>query len=545
MTATAPGSRVEASGRAGVLPLVTALLLALSGLFALPGALLTQEYYSNSWAVAALAGPASVLPTLVLVAAAAARGSRLLLLVASGVTALHLVGLIALATAAASGPENPLVFLSGPIQLGLALVGLALAWWDTSRTERHPGIALTVVVLAPVLGLLVDVSHIDGSSWYIIGVGILVLQQLPAILAVPAAGLVCLPGRGARIGGATLIGIAGLSLLCTGPVLDPAAQPPALRLGAIAAALLCAVIAAGLASPAEAVVGSDDVEPGDVPSGRAMVDAAPPSDAVPVAPPSDTAPTAPPSDARPGAPGGTLPVAALTVLVLTVALNVPELFTHGPGIQPGGGGPLLLIGFLVDAALPAALTLTAGAATLGSRGALGVASACLGVLAILLLVSRTAAGGTVTVHEALPFVALGLSLALAWMGTARIGPGGTALRWTAVIPLILAASPLMVLTDPSAMAYVGDPTFVDQRLLGDVLPGAVPVIAAALLGFPRHGTRLAATVPLAVLALTSVVMLLDDSSFLAELNLLRMGGYGFASVLAVASVLPQRAAVRP
>lgn len=54
------------------------------------------------------------------------------------------------------------------------------------------------------------------------------------------------PGRGARIGGATLIGLAGLRLLRAGPLLDPAVQLPALRLGAIAAALLCAVAGLGL-----------------------------------------------------------------------------------------------------------------------------------------------------------------------------------------------------------------------------------------------------------------------------------------------------------
>jgi hypothetical protein len=219
-----------------------------------------------------------------------------------------------------------------------------------------------------------------------------------------------------------------------------------------------------------------------------------------------------PSDAALARPtsGGALPLAALTVLVLTVALDVPEMFAHGPGIHPGGAGSLPLIGFLVDAALPAALTLTAGAATLGSRGALGVASACLGLLAILLLASRTAVSATVALHEALPFVALGLSLALAWTGATRTGPGGTALRWTAVIPLALAASPLMVL-------------------------------AAALLGFPRQATRLAAAVLLCLLALGAIVTLLDYTTALrggAVLQLIRTCGYSLAAVLAAAAVLP-------
>lgn len=490
MTATAPGPRAEASGHDGVLPLAAALLLALSGLLALPGALLTQAYYTDTWEVAALAGPASVLPTLVLVAAAVARGSRVLLLVASGVTVLHLAGSIALATAAANGPESPLTFLSSPIELGVALAGIALGWWDASRTERRPAIALTVVVLAPVLGLLVDVNAIGGPPWYFIGVGILVLQDLPAILTVLAAGLVCLPARGARIGAATLIGFAGLSLLWAGPLLDPAVQLPALRLAAIAAALLCAVVAAAQAAPPGTHREPDGIDRGDIPAGRALV------------------------DAEPTAPGGTLPVAALTVLVLTVALAVPDLFAHGPGIQPGGAGPLPLIGFLVQAALPAALTLAAGAAALGSRRALVVASTCLGLLAVLLLVSRTAADGTVAVREALPFVALGLSLALAWAGAARPGPGGTALRWTAVVPLLLAASPT---------------------------PDAGAVVAAALLGTPHRAVRVAAAVLLCLLALGALITLLDYTSALrggAVVQLLRVGGYGVAAVLAAAAVLP-------
>lgn len=77
------------------------------------------------------------------------------------------------------------------------------------------------------------------------------------------------------------------------------------------------------------------------------------------------------------------------------------------------------------------------------------------------------------------------------------------MRGAAAIPLVLAASPLMVLTDPSAMAYAGDPTFL----------------------------------------VTGVGTALDHVSglrLLAALNLLRAAGYALAGVLAIAAVLAPR-----
>jgi hypothetical protein len=362
-------------------------------------------------------------------------------------------------------------------------------------------------------------------------------------LTVLAAGLVCLPSWGARISAAALLSLAGLSLLWADAALYTTTQVNALELALIGLALLSALVAASQASPAGAAA-----EPDDAASGRVMVDAAgevaaSSRDEASAASPSPDAAPATPSDA----PRATPAVAALAVLVLTVALTVPELFAHGPGIRPAAGGIVLLIGSLVHAALPAALTLTAGAATLGTRDVLTVASVGSGLLALALLVSRAAAGWPATPHDLLPFVALGLSLALAWTGAARPGPAGTRLRWAAVVPLVLAASPLLVLTDPSNMAFAGDPTFLDRYVLGNLLPGIVPVLAAALLGHPRRGTRTAASVLICVLGVHGVVVLFSLSygsgaygsgTRLEDvLQLLRISGYGLACLLVLATVL--------
>lgn len=515
MTTNAPGLRTNAAARGRALSLAAALLLAASGLFALPAELFSPAYYSDSWSVAAAAGQASVLPTLMLVAAAVTLGSRVLLLAISALTVLHLVGLVALATAAANGPASPLAFLSGQVELGLAVVCLALGWWDTSRTRSRPGIALTLVALTPVVGLFVEANQMGDEPWWIFGVGILVLEQLPAFLTVLAAGLVCLPSWGARIGAATLISLAGLSLLWADATLYPTTQVNALQLAVIGLALLCALVAARQASPAGTPAEPDDAAPDGVAPDTSL-------------------------DTPPDRPRATQAVAALAVLVLTVALTVPELFAQGPGIRPAASGILLLIGYLVHAALPAALTFTAGAATLGTRGALVVASAGSGLLALALLVSRTALGRPATPHDVLPFVALGLSLGLAWAGAARPGPAGARLRWAAVVPLVLAASPLLVLTDPSTMAYAGDPMFLDRYVLRNLLPGIVPVLAAALLGYPRWGTRTAASVLICVLGVHGVVVLLEDYSgtrLQAALHLLQIAGYGLACLLVLATVL--------
>lgn len=169
-----------------------------------------------------------------------------------------------------------------------------------------------------------------------------------------------------------------------------------------------------------------------------------------------------------------------------------------------------------------------------------MASAGSGLLALALLVSRTVVGRPATLHDVLPFVALALSLGLAWTGAARPGPAGTTLRWAAVVPLVLATSPLLVLTDPNTMAYAGDPTFLDRYVLGNLLPGIVPVLAAALLGYPRRGTRTAASVLICVLGVHGVVVLLEDDSgtrLQAALHLLRIAGYGLACLLVLATVL--------
>jgi hypothetical protein len=525
MTATAPSTRTDASGRADALRLAAALLLAASGLFALPAELFSQAYYSDSWSVAAVAAPASVLPVLVLVAAAVARGSRVLLLVTSALTVLHLVAMVALAAATAGGPESPLTFLSGQVELGLALVGLALGWWDTSRAERRPGIALAVVALVPVAGLVVEVSQIGGGEWWLLGAGALALQQFPAFLTVLAAGLVCLPGRGARIAAATLIGLAGLSLFGADPVLDAPTQLPLLRLAALAVALVCAAVAVVAARPGEPAAGSV------TPLVPEAVDR----------PGTDTDAGAAAAGAGVRVPA--LAVAALVTLVVTAALNVPEMFAYGPGIRPAGAGLIPLLDLVVDACVLAALVLTAGAVTSGSRALLVGASVLSGFLALVLLISR-AGGGTAGLYAALPFVALGLSLAAGWTSARRTQSDGAPLRWAAVLPLMLAASPLQVFADPAAVRYYfGDPTFAPLHLLPTVLFGVAPVLAAALIGFPRRGTRVAAAVLLGLLALAGIGATLESTSglrLLVALHLLRAGGYALACVLVVSATLTPR-----
>ncbi|MFD7308718.1 hypothetical protein [Promicromonospora sp. NPDC059942] len=532
MTQTAPGRRADARGRTRAASLAAVLLLTLSGLTALPAGLFSPEYHSDSWTVAGAAGPASVLPTLVLVAASVTYGSAVFLLLTTVLTTVHLVALAALASAAANGPQDPQVFLSGPVALGLALVGILLAWWDSTRADRRPGIALLVVALAPVLGLLVDARQAGDGPWYVIGIGVLVLQQVPAILTVLAAGLVCLSSRGARLGGAALIALSGASLLWADSILSPATPLPGLRLAAISAAVVCALVAAAQApGPAD----HDQTDETDVaPPATPPVAAPAPPDAVPAPPVAAPGPA--------GAivlPARVLPTVALAVLVLAVAVQVPELFAQGPGIRPGLAGPGPLVGLLVGAALPAALTLTAGAVTLRTRGVLVVASACSAGLAVALATSRITTGGGLSLRDLLPFVALGLALALAWATMPRSGRSDrTALRWAAVALLGLTASPLALLADPTVdLAYMG------RYLLSYPLAGAGPVVAAALLGFPRRATRLTAAVLLTALALVGVRFLIYDASGLrlaAALDLVQICGYGLAAVLAAAAALPRR-----
>lgn len=517
MTANAPSLRTNVATRAGALPLAAALLLAASGLFALPAGLFSQAYYTETWHVMAAAAPASVLPTLVLMAVAVARGSRMFLLVMTAGATLHLAGLTALALVADAGlnETGPAWFglWSGPLQLGLALIALALAWWNRARAGTSQWVPLLLLALAPPLGQYISGVGSFSDTFYLGPWGPVLAAALAVSLSLTilAAGLVCLPDRGPQVSGAVLIVLTGLSLFVTALVLGRPPHP--YRLAVVGLALGCAV--AGIIA------------------GRARgVD-----DAVAVAGPEGTDP-----------PGrtGVLTLAALTVLVLTVALYVPELFAHGPGIRPAAGGILLLIGPLVDASLPAALVLAAGAATLRSRGALLTATVSSGLLVIALLVSRTAVGGTVTLEEGLPFIALGLSGAIAWTGMLRPKADSTAWRWTAVVPLVLAAPPLWMLFEPGVTMHASDPAFVPQLVLPILVSGLGPLLAAALLCFPHHRARVAGAALLGLVAIAALIGTLEDAVFglriLTALNLLQVGGYALSAVLVVSATLAPRTA---
>lgn len=524
MTANASSLRTNAAARAGALPLTAALLLAASGLFAVPAGFFSQAYYTETWHVLAGAAPASVLPTLVLMAVAVARGSRMFLLVMTAGATLHLVGLTALALVADAGLDGSgavwFGLWSGPVQLGLALIALALAWWNRTRARSNQWVPLLLLALAPPLGQYISVVGSFSDTFYLgpWGPALAAALAVSLSLTILAAGLVCLPGRGPQVSGAVLIALAGLSLFVTDLVLGRPPHP--YRLAVVGLALGCAVagIIAGRAR------GADDVV------------------VVPSHPTADEGTEAGLAD--PAARTGVLTLAALTVLVLTVALNVPELFAHGPGIRPAGSGILLLIGLLVDASVPAALVLTAGAATLRSRGALLTATVSSGLLVIALLVSRTAVGGTVTIEEALPFVALGLSGAIAWTGLLRPRTDSTAWRWAAVVPLVLAAPPLRVLFEPGVTMHAADPAFVPQLVLPILVSGLGPLLAAALLCFPHHRTRVAGAALLGLVAIAAVIGTLEDAVFglrvLTALNLLQVAGYALSAVLVVSATLTPR-----
>jgi hypothetical protein len=515
MTATPPGPPAERTehteptptGRTGALTLASALLLAVSGLFAIPTSFFSVAYYTDTWAVAAVTVPLLALTTLVVAAAAVARGSRTFLLLVSAGTGLHLAGLVVL-TLMASGDAGLLSRTwAGLAQLALALVGLALAWWNVSRAEHRPLAPLLLLTLAPLLGQVISRGVSLDRSWW----PVLIALAIPLALMVLAAGLVCLPGRRPRITGAALILLAGLGLY--GSHLLLATQPQPYRFAVMGLALVCAV--AGIV-----------VRPG-------------PGDAA------DT-PThpGPETEDRPGDVAGrtrVLPVVALVVLVLTVGLDVARMFTQGPGIQPSGAGLVHLVGLLVGAAVTTALTLAAGAATLGSRGMLVVASVASGLLGLALLVSRTAAGGTVALHEGLPFVALGLSLALAWTGVLRPEAGGTTLRWVAVLPLVLAAPALQLLIDPGLTMHASNPAFVLQLVLPILVSGLGPLLAAALLGFPHRRARIAAAVLLGLVAIAAVIGTVENAAsglrVLTALSLLQVVGYALACVLVVGMTL--------
>lgn len=541
MTATAPSVRTDASGRADTLRLVAALLLAVSGLFALPAELFSQMYYLQTRDVLAVAAPASVLTTLTLVAVAVARGSRTFLLVMTAGAALHLAGLVALALAADAGLRGTGLVWFGPAELVLALVALALAGWNTMRAGSSQWVPLLLLALAPPLGRYIsgagtfsDTFYL-GSSW---GSVLAAALAVSLSLTILAAGLVCLPGRGAQISGAVLIVLAGLSLFVTDLVLGRSPDP--YRLPVVGLALVCAVAAIIAGRHHGADAGADTTS---VPATDGSTEITTMSDTAVVVVPPQRPRTGP--DAEGAAATGTpaVVVAALAALVVTAALNVPEMFAYGPGIKPSAAGLPLLLDLIVDASLLAAFVLTAGAVTSGSRALLVGASALSGSLALVLLITR-AGGGTADLSAALPFVALALSLAVGWTLERRAEGNGARLRWAAPLPLVLAASPLQVLADPAAVSYyLGDPTLAPLHLLPIMLFGVGPVLAAALLGFPRRGTRVAAAVLLGLLALAGIAATLESASglrLLVTLNLLRAGGYALACALVVSAALAPR-----
>jgi hypothetical protein len=563
MAPTPPSPRTEPGppARTSALTLATALLLAVSGLFALPEAFFSEAYYTNTWATVAFAAPLLTVTTLVLAAAAVARGSRTFLLLVSAGTLLHLVGLVWLGVPAsgsfptADGPN----LWSGPAQLGLALLALAIAWWITARTERRPWVPLALVAVAPLLGRFAGASPYWDWSWWPVLIAAL---GIPAMLTILAAGLVCLPDRAPQVAGAVLIVLAGLGVHGSDLVLGR--QPHPYQLAVMGLALVCAIAgivarrgtAADVAGPPTAHAA--DAEAGPGPDGTDQPDhGAPPasasgadrevstmSDTAVVVVPSSHLETSPDTSGDPAGTSGrtaALPVIALVVLVLTAALRVPEVFAHGPGIQPDGLGLSPLLGTLSIASVPAAFLLTAGAATLASRGMLVVASAWSVLLVLVLLVSWTETGWAVAPPGPLSYVALGVALALAWTGRTRPGSGGVALRWAAVAPLVLASLPLSMLLDPNAMAFISASVFLTGFLLPNLLFFAAPVVAAALLGFPRRSAYVAAAVLLGVAAIAAVGMTLSEASglrLLTALNVLQVGGYGLACVLVLAAVLP-------
>lgn len=541
MTATAPSVRTDASGRADTLRLVAAVLLAVSGLFALPAELFSQMYYLQTRDVLAVAAPASVLTTLTLVAVAVARGSRTFLLVMTAGAALHLAGLVALSLAADAGLRGTGLVWFGPAELVLALVALALAGWNTMRAGSSQWVPLLLLALAPPLGRYIsgagtfsDTFYL-GSSW---GSVLAAALAVSLSLTILAAGLVCLPGRGAQISGAVLIVLAGLSLFVTDLVLGRSPDP--YRLPVVGLALVCAVVAIIAGRHHGAAAGADTTS---APATDGSTEITTMSDTAVVVVPPQRPGTDP--DAEGAAATGTpaVVVAALAALVVTAALNVPEMFAYGPGIKPSAAGLPLLLDLIVDASLLAALVLTAGAVTSGSRALLVGASALSGSLALVLLITR-AGGGTADLSAALPFVALALSLAVGWTLERRAEGNGARLRWAALLPLVLAASPLQVLADPAAVSYyLGDPTLAPLHLLPIMLFGVGPVLAAALLGFPRRGTRVAAAVLLGLLALAGIAATLESASglrLLVTLNLLRAGGYALACALVVSAALAPR-----
>ncbi|GAB2472040.1 hypothetical protein GCM10027063_10900 [Promicromonospora xylanilytica] len=543
-------------GRTGVFTLAAALLLAVSGLFAVPGVVFSAAYYTNAWAVVAFVAPILTVSMLVLAGAAVARGSQTFLLVVSVTTVLYLVSLVWLGLPADGGvarADTLSRLWSAPIQLALALVALALAWWISSRTDRRPWAPLILVALAPVLARIPGTGAYWDAAWLPV---LVVALGIPAALTILAAGLVSLPDRGPQITGAVLIVLAGLGVYGSSLVLGR--QPVPSVLVAMGLAFVCAL--AAILAPSRRVADGDGQHPGsedadqldtgslDEAAGVASTAAADAevvtmSDTAVVVVPSsrpeadDDAGTRPPFASR---RIRTLTLAALTVLVLTVALAVPRMFAYGPGIQPGGAGLVSLTGLLVNASTFTAFVLAAGAATLRVRGVLLTATVFAGALGLALLVSWTAAGGTVDLRAGLPFIALGLSLALAWAGVLRPGHGSTAWRWLAVVPLVLAAPPIQSLTNPGITVYASNPAFLPQFVLPILVSGLAPLLAAALLGYPHRRTRIAAAVLLGAAAIAAVVGTMENAAaslaLATALRLLQVGGYALAGVLVVGAL---------
>lgn len=505
----------DTRGSADLSSLITALLLAVAGLCVLPAGLFTQAYYDSSRDVATAAAPASVVPALILTAAAVTRGSRTFLLVMSGAVGLHGAGLLAIATAASAGPMTSAAFGSPLVQLACAAVGIAMAWRDRTRPEPRRWPALVPVAFGPVVGVLIETAP-WAAPWGPTLAADVANRRLWILALVVAAGLVSLPQRRVRLAGVVLTVAAGLRLAVPAPGSPPGSAGLGLTPDTVTA-LILQLAAIGLAViwglRAAMPSRSRDVADGDAED-------------------HDLA-------------GAALPVAALAVLVLTMGLEVPDLFAHGPGIQPGMAGTVPLIGLLVAASVPAALTLTAGAATLGSRKVLVAATGFAAILVLTRIVSRATVGSlfaNLTMGETLPFVAIALSLGLAWAALRRSG-GGTALRWWAVVPLVFVASPLRALADPVAMQYGRDPMVVERYVLAGVSQSLVAVVVAALIGVAYRGTRIAAAVLLGVLAVLAVGSVMHDVTglrVLTALNLLRVAGFGMASVLVMTAVLASR-----
>ncbi len=330
------------------------LLLVAASAVPAAAALASPEFHQDTRQVVTAALYVSALPTLVLAVAASVRRGTGLLLAATGVAVVHLVGAVVLLVALGHGDGEAVLRVT--VQLVGAVVGLGVAWWRTRDRRVGLLVAPAIIVAGHLIAVVAPLDAFN-TTWWMLFAPYNVLGALPVIGLLVVALLLGLVGRdGDGRADAREESSAGESAGADGASAGPSA---------------------------------------DGPPGPGLLAAEPP--------------------VGQSARSARLAGAAVLAIAAAAALDVPALFAHGPGIRPGGAGVAFLVLQLVVAAVPAALVLAAGAAASGRRWLLVLASLAGAGLVVGLGAASTVGGARPAAGLVVQILCLAVALVLAWI----------------------------------------------------------------------------------------------------------------------------------